>query len=117
MKLRAVSRVGFWPAIEDLNAFLPTSAWRENRASIAGMVSEDLFAQLILAYAELEQERARFVAANKLPPKTPLTARVAEPMGDFSNHLGHLRRQLGVGGGWPDEIDAAAKELGEVLRK
>ena len=105
MMLRAVSNTGHWPSIEDLNAFLPTSAWRENRSSIAGKVSEDLWGQIVMAYGGLEIDRFRFATANKLPANTPLTAEVAKSMKEFSNELGRLRIQLGIGGGWLDETE------------
>ena len=109
MILRAVPEEGHWPSIEDLNAFLPTSAWRENRSSIAGKVSEDLWVQIVMAYSLLECDRSRFAAANKIPATTPLTAEVAKGMIESSNNLGRLRRQLGLGGGWLDEIEEKLK--------
>jgi hypothetical protein len=33
--LGAVSKGEHWPVVENVDAFLPTSAWRENRASMA----------------------------------------------------------------------------------
>ena len=103
--LRTVSVGGNWPFFEDLDAFLPTSAWRENRSSIAGKVSEDLWVQIVMAYALLEYDRSRFAVANKIPTTTPLTAEVAKGMKKSSDKLGRLRRQLGVGGGWLDDIE------------
>jgi hypothetical protein len=58
--LRAASKVGKWPSFEDLDAFLPTSAWRENRSSIAGIVSDDLIFDLVMTYNILEHDRSRF---------------------------------------------------------
>jgi len=107
--LRSVSKGGYWVRVEDVNAFLPTSAWRENRSSFAGMVHEDLWNQLVMAYAILETDRSRFLAANKLPANTPLTAEVAEGMKKSAYDLGRLRRQLGIAGGWLDEIDEEFK--------
>ena len=109
MILRTVSESEHWPPIEDLDAFLPTSAWRENRSSIAGKVSEDLWVQIVMAYSLLEHDRSRFAAANKIPAATPLTVEVAKGMKESSNKLGRLRRQLGVGGGWLDEIEEELK--------
>lgn len=109
MILRAVSKGGHWPLIEDLNDFLPTSAWRENRSSLAGKVSEDLWLQIVSAYTLLEIDRSRFAAANKMPATTPLDAEVATGMKNSSDDLGRLRRQLGVGGGWLDEIEEKLK--------
>jgi hypothetical protein len=56
-----------------------------------------------MAYALLETDR-RFVMANRLPPETPLPAKEADGIKRVSNDLGHLRRKLGGGGGWLDEI-------------
>ena len=109
MILRATSEGGHWPPIEDLNAFLPTSAWRENRSSIAGKVSEDLWVQIVMAYTNLEIDRSRFAAANKIPATTPLGEKVANGMKESSNKLGRLRRKLGVGGGWLDEFEEKLK--------
>lgn len=100
--LRSVCALRYWPPIEDRDALLPTSAWRENRSSIAGMVSDDLFSQLVLAYTLLEQDRARFTYADTLPPKTPFDDTIAQGLEKLSNDLGRLRRQLGVRGGFPE---------------
>ena len=105
MILRAVSKRGHWPPIEDLDGFLPTCAWRDNRSGIAGKVSSDLWVQLVMAYSLLEIDRARFAMANKLPATTPLTAEIAKGLRESSDDLGRLRRELGVGGGWLDEIE------------
>jgi hypothetical protein len=103
MILRTVSKVGKWPFFEDLDAFLSTSAWRENRSIIAGKVSEDLWVRLVGAYTLLEYDRSRFAVANKIPKTTPLTAEVAKGVKESSDNLARLRRQLGVGGGGLDE--------------
>jgi len=101
--LRAASAGRQWPPVEDINGFLPTSAWQEKRASLPGEINEDLWEKLVLAYATLEVERARFVAADSLPPQTPLPAKESEDMKEFAKQLGELRRKLGGGGGWLDE--------------
>jgi len=103
MILRVASGREQWPLFEDLNAFLPTSAWRENRSSIAGKISEDLWVRLVLAYALLEYDRSRFAVADKIPTPPALTADMAKDMKESADNLGCLRRQLGVGGGWLDE--------------
>jgi hypothetical protein len=103
MILRTVSESGKWPFFEDLDAFLPTSAWRENRSIIAGNVSEDLWVQIVTAYTLLECDRSRFTTANKIPTVTPLTAEVAKGLKESADNLARLRRQLGVGGGWLDD--------------
>jgi len=102
--LRAVSAGKIWSPFEDLNAFLPTSAWQENRSSVAGKVDEDLWNQLVMAYAGLELDRGRFATANRLPAGTPLPTNEAEGIKRTCNNLGRLRRKLGGGGGWLDEI-------------
>jgi hypothetical protein len=100
--LRTASRSTHWPPVEDVNAFLPTSAWQENRSSLPGNIDEDLWNRLVLAYALLETDRARFVTANRLQPRTRLTAREAGDFKQTSQDLGDLRRKLGGGGGWLD---------------
>jgi hypothetical protein len=103
--LGAVSKCEHWPVVENVDAFLPTSAWRENRASIARKVDKDLWDKLVMAYAVLESDRARFVAVNRLPALTPLPAKEAEGIKEAYFNLGSLRKQLGGGGGgWMDEI-------------
>jgi hypothetical protein len=102
--LRSASDSKHWPPVEDANAFLPTSSWRENRASVVGNVPEDLWNQLTLAYALLEIDRTRFVMANRLPPERLITANEAEGLKQTSYKLGSLRRKLGGGGGWRDDI-------------
>ena len=84
-----------WPFVEDVNGFLPTSAWRENRSSLAGRVDDELWNQLVMAYAVLEDNRSRFVLARRLPPRSSLSAREAEALKDASNNLGRLRKKLG----------------------
>lgn len=103
--LRGISEGKHWPPLEDVNAFLPTSAWQENRSSLAGKIDEDLWNQLVMAYALLEVDRARFAMVIRLPPEKPLPAKEAEGIKKTSNKLGCLRRELGGGGGWLDEID------------
>ena len=56
-----------------------------------------------MAYVVLEIDRSRFALANKLTETRPLSAEVAKEMKKLSDDLGHLRRQLGIGGGWVDE--------------
>jgi hypothetical protein len=103
--LRAASRGEHWPPVENVDAFLPTSAWRENRASMARKVDEDLWDELVMAYAGLEIDRERFVLANRLPPSALLPAKEAEGIEETYFKLGRLRRKLGGGGsGWLDEI-------------
>jgi len=109
MTLRSVSKGGHWLPIEDLDAYLPTSAWRENRTSIAGNVSENLWVEIVMAYAQLEADRCRFAAATKIPGTTPLRPEVAKEMKKSSDGIGRLRRQLGVGGGWLDEFEEKPK--------
>lgn len=104
MILGSISEGGHWPPFEDLNAFLPTSAWRENRSSLAGNIHEDLWNQLVMAYSLLECDRSRFAMANKMLEPRPFTAEEATGMKESYNKLGRLHRQLGGGGGWLDEI-------------
>ena len=67
MTLRSVSNGEFWPPIEDLNAFLPTSAWRDNQSSLAGNMSEDLWVRIVMAYGLLAIDRSRFAVAPTRP--------------------------------------------------
>jgi hypothetical protein len=102
--LRATSELEHWPSVEDVNAFLPTSAWQENRSNLAGKIHEDLWEKLVLAYGLLQTDRARFVSFSRSPSLTVLAAKEAQGLKLFSYELGQLRRQLGSGGGWLDEI-------------
>jgi hypothetical protein len=114
--LGVVSKGEHWPVVENVDAFLPTSAWRENRTSMARKVDEDLWDELVMAYAVLEYDRARFVAANRLPALTPLPAKVAEGIREAYFKLGSLRGQLGGGGGgWLDEIHHEIKPRMDIL--
>ena len=101
---RSVSAGTHWPPLEDVDALLPNSAWQEYRFRLASAVDEDLWDQLVMAYALLEGDRARFVTAAKLVDK-PLAASEAASLRQTGYHLGRLRRRLGDGGdGWLDEI-------------
>jgi hypothetical protein len=102
--LRTASEGSHWPYVEDVDAFIPTSAWQESRFSLTGRIHEDLWNQLVMAYAVLEIDRRRFLMASRLPPETPLPPKEAESLKGTSNNLGRLRRKLGGGGGWLDEI-------------
>jgi hypothetical protein len=104
LSLRSVYKGGHWPVVEDVNAFLPTSAWQENRSSLVGEVDGDLWNQLVMAYALLESDRRRFAMACRLPAPQALPAKEAEGLKQTSNDLGRLRRELGGGGGWLEEI-------------
>jgi len=65
---------------------------------------EDLWLELVMQYAILEIDRARFALASQLPAERPLPPEEAEGLKRSSNELGRLRRKLGVGGGWLDEL-------------
>jgi hypothetical protein len=62
-----------------------------------------------MAYAVLEMDRARMAGENRLPTPRAITAEEAKAMKESSYNLGHLRRQLGIGGGWLDELEDKAK--------
>lgn len=104
MVLRGISEGKHWPHMEDVSAFLPTSAWQENRSRFVGKIDEDLWNQLVMAYALLEVDRARFAMVIRFEPEKPLPAKEAEGIKETSNKLGRLRRELGGGGGWLEEI-------------
>jgi hypothetical protein len=104
LTLRAAAASTNWPPLEDIDRFLPTSAWQDGRSSLAGKIDEDLWNKLVMAYAFLEIDRVRFVMANRVLPVKPLLAEDAEGLNRASNNLDVLRRQLGGGGAWLDEI-------------
>jgi len=114
--LRAASNLDHWLPVEDKAAFLPTDAWRENRSSLVSDVDGDLYNALVMAYALIETDRSRFVAANRLPANTPFPTKEAEGIKEFCNELGRLRRKLGGGGAWPDEIEEEFKHRMKNLK-
>jgi hypothetical protein len=75
-------------------------------------LTNDLWEKLVMAYALLETDRARFITADRLPALTPLPAKEAEGLKEAYFNLGRLRRKLvGGGGGWLDEqVIALEKE-------
>jgi len=96
MVLQSVSVGKYWPSfVEDADTFLPTSAWHEHRASLAGRIDEVLWYELVAAYAKLELDRTAFVLANRLSnPETPLSEthvagfkQVADSLDDLFNKL------------------------------
>lgn len=107
--LRTASQSKYWPLVEDVNAFLPTSAWQENRSRLVGKVHEDLWNQLVMAYALLETDRARFLLMCRSPAPEALPAKEAEGLKQTCFDLGRLRRNLGGGGAWLDEIEEKLK--------
>ena len=62
-----------------------------------------------MAYALLEVDRARFVAFSRSPAPIALSAKEAQGFKLFSYELGQLRRQLGGGGRWLDDIQEELK--------
>lgn len=103
--LRSASAGTGWPAIDDVDSFLPNSAWQEHRARLADAVDEELWDQLVMAYAILAIDRMRFVAGSNLAPVRMFTASESASLRQMANHLGRLRRRLGDGGGgWLDEV-------------
>lgn len=111
MVFRGASAGMSWPPIDDVKAFLPNSAWQEHRSRLAATVDEDLWDQLVMAYALLEADRMRFVTAANLAPDRTLTASEAAGLRQTANHLGRLRRRLGDGGG--GGLDEIAQEQSE----
>ena len=103
LTLRTASKLERWYVVRDGKDFLPTSIWRENRSSLVGNVSEDLWNDLIMTYSVIEAERARIVLANDLPPQTPIPAATADEIKRLSDDVGNLRRKLGGTGRWLDE--------------
>jgi hypothetical protein len=109
MTLRMASTGDHWLWLGDPNAHLPTSAWQENRSNLVGHIDEELFNELVREYALLEIDRERFLLVNRISKETPLPAEVSEGMKAHANKLGRLRRKLGGGGGWLDEIQDELK--------
>jgi len=94
---------------EDINSFLPNSAWLENKSILVATAPADLWDELVMMYAILGSERALLISASRLPGinlATPLvTAEEAEHFKLNAAKVGRLRRKLSGGGGsWPDEI-------------
>jgi hypothetical protein len=102
--LRTAAKLENWPPIDDSKDFLPASVWQENRASIVTCIDENLYNRLVMAYAILDIDRTRFIMANRFPAKVPLPTEIAKGVKEFCDQLGGLRRELGGGGGWIDEI-------------
>ena len=101
---RNLAKLKSWPAFPDASTMLPTSAWQENRAHLAGALDEDLWNQLVTAYSVLEIDRARLTTAKDISPGTPLTDEVIEGMKETARDLERLRRALGGSGGWLADI-------------
>jgi hypothetical protein len=112
--LRAASKGTTWPAIEDVNAYLPTSAWQENKSILVGEVDEGLYDQLVLDYALLESDKQRIIVANKITPLPPLQAQQADEFREAVKKLGLRRKQLGAGGRWLDEIKDELRTSGSA---
>jgi len=93
-----------WPFFPDPASMFPTAAWQEHRALLAEVLDEDLWNELTMAYAGLEFDRGRFAVAKDLPPNSPLTDPVIKEMKRTVMELERLRRALGGGGGWSEDI-------------
>ncbi len=117
MILRTIWQTGTWPPIEDIDSFLPTSAWREHQSSLVGYVDDELWDRLSMTYAMMGRERDRFTNASRLPAATQVGAEVARGFKATSNDLGKLRRKLTKGGvgGWLDEMHDEIKAKREAL--
>src|ERR1700680_2141619 len=72
LNLRTASQCTTRPIFyaEDVKAFLPNSAWLENKSSLVGTIPDDLWDQLVMTYAVFEIERAHLVLASRLPEAT-----------------------------------------------
>jgi hypothetical protein len=109
---RSTSQGEYWPLVEEVNALLPTSAWSEHRSSLVGNVDEDLWNQLVMAYARLETDRTRFGLMGR-SATAPLTVRTeeAESLKQIGVDLGRIRRKLGGSGVWVDEIEGSKQKI------
>jgi hypothetical protein len=106
MNLRIASENTIWPIfVQDVNSWLPNSAWRENKSSLLGTVPDDQWDELEMTYAILEIRRDQLIVASRLSEAKLVTAEEAEDFKQSSRRIGRLRRKLGGGGGgWPDDI-------------
>jgi len=104
--LRALSKseLKHWPHVHDAAAVLPTSAWRDHRDSLADVLDEDLWNELVLAHATLEMDRGRLAQAMDHPAGVPLTDAAIEVLKSDVINLERLRRALGGGGGWVEDL-------------
>jgi hypothetical protein len=110
----ATVRGAAWPVFEDINALLPTAAWQEHKANLVDHVDDDVWNNLLLMYLMIEMDRQRFISANKMATPPPLQAKQAVELAQAFKELGTLRKALGAGGGFPNDIQ---KELEATLAK
>jgi hypothetical protein len=92
-----ISPPAAWPRYPDVDAILPTSAWREQRVHLADVVDEAYWGVLVAMYVELENDRAHLLAAKDSSVSTPLTDGQVERLKSVIKTLGVLRRALGGG--------------------
>ncbi|SRR5258708_5455339 len=110
MIFRTLSTAKSWPYFPDVNSILPTTAWQEHSAHLADVLDEDLWNELVMTYTTLEIDRARLTLAKDVSPDTLLTDAVIEQMKDTAIKLERLRRALGGGGGWLEDIPKLVTE-------
>ncbi|MGW5918509.1 hypothetical protein ACWFPY_05925 [Nocardia fluminea] len=118
--LVSASEVSKWTPFGDLDAFLPTSVWRENRLTLATNVDDELFERLTIAYASLEADRAALNIASQMAVAPALSESQALSFKVTSYKLGQLRRKLVPSGGWlgADEVGYAnANRLTQVAER
>ncbi|HXJ03518.1 MAG TPA: hypothetical protein VNH65_00350 [Candidatus Acidoferrum sp.] len=103
--LRIASENTTWPIyVQDPDSWLPNAAWLENKSSLLGTVPDDLWDEIEMTYATLEIRRDQLILAKSLSEAKLVTADEAEAFKRSSDKLGRLRRKLGAGGGWEDEM-------------
>jgi type II secretory pathway pseudopilin PulG len=114
MTFRTASIGTHWPPIEDPEVLLPTSAWNDCRAILAGRLPGDMWEALTLQYAALQSHRVVFADRARMAPNAPLDPAAAAALAEMGQKLGRLRRKVwDGGGGWADEIIANVQIAGE----
>jgi hypothetical protein len=84
-----------WPYYPDPTTALPTSAWQEHRADLASVLDEQLWQELVWAYALIEVDRTHLAVAKDSAPAIPLTEPVIEDLKKSVERFEELYRQLG----------------------
>jgi hypothetical protein len=98
--VRDASESHQWPPIDDVDAFLPTTAWREYRGQLVDVVDRDLWDQLVLGYALLEIQRRAFAIGARSP--IPISPEHVAKLSENADRLRRLRRLLDPKGrDWP----------------
>jgi hypothetical protein len=93
--LRSAYQRRQWPPIDDPQAVCPDAAWLENRAVLAGVLSQELWTQLVMVYAGQAFDRARiteYCKANHME----FTEAEAHVLQSIIASITKVRRELGM---------------------